>query len=103
MDLLDFIRQPLETIPSTPVHHSPNPISESWPIVIVFPSDPWIAVPENWRRLEDGRIETTYQSYQELYWSMIISCWLKEWVQESKTMTQLEMFSKEAKSAACNT
>lgn len=69
MSLLQFIQKPIE-------------IEESdtrFPLTVIYPAGASIAVPKTWRRLPTGEIEAIYNDYQELYWSVHISMWLKEW------------------------
>jgi hypothetical protein len=49
------------------------------PLTIRYPPGAQIAVPSTWRRLPTGEIEATYHTYQELYWSVTLSQWLREW------------------------
>lgn len=50
-----------------------------YPITIVFPAGANIAVPSTWQCLPTGEIQATYHDYQELYWSVTLSQWIKEW------------------------
>jgi hypothetical protein len=84
MNLLEFSQQ------TTP------PARRRWPIVIIYPADAPIAVPEHWRRLPDGRIEATYNTYDELYWSVTISVEIvKISVTQPAETKQSEMFPRE--------
>lgn len=67
---LDFVRN--EPQPNT----APPP--GRFPLRIAFPPHPWLAVPEGWQRLPDGRILATFHDLEELRWSVAASLAAKE-------------------------
>jgi len=53
-----------------------------FPVTMRFPAGANIAAPETWQRLPTGEIQATYQDYLELFWTVTLSKWLKEWSEE---------------------
>lgn len=71
-----------------------------FPLRIAFPPHPWLAVPEGWQRLADGRILATFQNLEELRWSVAASLAAKEATvknRQSGGAEQVQMFLPPAK------
>jgi hypothetical protein len=61
----------LEAPPPAPAEDAANTGSVQYPVALVWPANAKIAViSDQWRRLEDGRIEATYNDRDELAWCM---------------------------------
>lgn len=73
-----------------------QPPKHKLPVTILWPADSLIAVGEQWQRLEDGRIEATYQTEEELEWALRLTQWAREAEAERGTApAQLTIFQTE--------
>jgi hypothetical protein len=99
MDLLQFTQKPIQFR-----EQGERPGTERdkrFPLIIIYPAGAQVAVPKTWRRLPSGEIEATYNNYQELYWSVHLSAWIKEWSAEPPgELHQAEMFPHHPRGAA---
>jgi hypothetical protein len=84
---LDFVRN--EPQPNT----APQP--GRFPLRIVFPPHPWLAVPEGWQRLPDGRILATFQDLEDLRWIVAASLAAREEAETEAVRTHQKILGKE--------
>ncbi len=76
LSLLTFSQQ---STPEAPA----RPAKRQFPVTMHWPADAQIAViGGQWRRLNNGEIEATYNDIEELRFCITVSQWLKEWESE---------------------
>lgn len=90
MNLLGFVQQPIND-PAPEPEAAPAP---AFPITITWPAGaPIAAIGGQWRRLEDGRIETVFYTKEELEICITLSKWRSMEEGWGQQLNQTSMFN----------